>query len=174
MGSVILFLLDVVGKTQARLLVRSANLNMNPYEADPRKIPEDDRYVKEPFYGRYLPQPEDFQVDRAQIQSSTAKSIAYWQSVLLKCDSSNCLYDNEFGGRDVFALGSIIVKSRHLKPLLQEDSEPERDYSLADANEVKAITLARALLNGTGIQLPEILFAGKVSRYHKSNICGTG
>jgi hypothetical protein len=48
------------------------------------------------------------------------------------------LYDNKDGGRDAFALGSVIVKSSHMKRML-EGSSAGRDYSCSDLNEVKAI-----------------------------------
>ena len=127
---------------------------MDPYEADPSKIPSTDLYGDIPHFGRYLPRPNDFKPDAQYIQSTTPEAIAYWTSVLGKCTPEERIYENETGGRDVFALGGVIVKSSHLK------DEPGRDYTLADANEVAAITLARTVLGS--IRTPDIYFAGKV------------
>jgi hypothetical protein len=91
---------------------------MNPYEANPSKIPSSDRYADVPFYGRYLPQPADFKPDPNHINSTTPESLTYWQSVLQQCDESHRIYENLDGGRDVFALGSVIVKSSHMKAVL--------------------------------------------------------
>jgi len=127
---------------------------MGPYEADPSKIPSTDLYSDIPHFGRYLPRPNDFKPDSQYIQSKTAESIAYWTSVLDKCTPVERVYENETGGRDVFALGGVIVKSSHLK------EDPGRDYELADGNEVAAITLARTV--PSSIRTPDIYFSGKV------------
>ncbi|KAF2498662.1 hypothetical protein BU16DRAFT_579751 [Lophium mytilinum] len=127
---------------------------MNPYETNPDKIPPSDRYIKEPLYGRYFPRPDDFKPEPTHINSITPESLKYWASVLGHCDESVRIYDNEDGGRDVFALGSVIVKSSQLKEAL------ERDYSHADANEVAATDLARKVLGDC--QVPKIYFANKI------------
>jgi hypothetical protein len=145
----------------------SQELTMNPYEAHPAKIPSTDRYTDVPFYGRYFPQPDDFRPDPQHINSTTPESISYWLSVLKRCDPSVRLYENTDGGRDVFALGSVIVKSTHLKEKL-EGRRAERDYSLADANEVEATALARRVLGS--VRVPQIYFAGKVRVF----ICPVG
>lgn len=77
-----------------------------------------------------------------------------------QCTPNIRIYENNDGGRDVFALGTVIVKSSHLKPQL-EGRRSSRDYSLADRNEVGATKLARRAL--TGVKVPDIYFAGKVS-----------
>ncbi|KAI9831654.1 MAG: hypothetical protein M1819_004720 [Sarea resinae] len=134
---------------------------MNPYEADPTKIPENDLYADVPFYGRYLPRPEDFRPSSEHINSTTPESLQYWESVLkLHCDQSTRIYENTEGGRDVFAVGSVIIKSSHLNASLQ-GRRACRDYSLADANEVHAISLARETLALGDIAVPEIYFADK-------------
>ncbi|KAF3173406.1 hypothetical protein TWF788_009153 [Orbilia oligospora] len=98
---------------------------MNPYEADPAKIPADDPYADVPLY-----------------------------------DSSTLLYeDPNDDARDVFAFGSIIVKSSHLKSTL-----PMRQYSLSDENELAATKVVRGALNRMGIEVPEILFTGKARK----------
>ncbi|KAF1920259.1 hypothetical protein BDU57DRAFT_508453 [Ampelomyces quisqualis] len=133
---------------------------MNPYEANPENIPPSDRYADVPLYGRYLPQPTDFAPDAKYINCTTPESLQYWSLVLTKCTESHRIYENQDGGRDVFALGSVIIKSSHLKETLQ-GRRSHRDYSYADANEVEAITLARKVLGS--IQVPRVYFAAKVN-----------
>ncbi|KAF2278679.1 uncharacterized protein EI97DRAFT_371953 [Westerdykella ornata] len=132
---------------------------MDPYEARPDKIPPTDRYINEPHYGRYFPQPADFKPDPRHINSTTDESLKYWASVLSQCDEKTRVYDNQYGGRDVLALGSVIVKSSHLKAAL-EGRRAHRDYSYADANEVEATALARSVLGD--VQVPHIYFAGQI------------
>ncbi|KAM5484223.1 hypothetical protein MaudMau93_005940 [Microsporum audouinii] len=132
---------------------------MNPYEANPDKIPESDRFADVPLYGRYYPRPDDFKPDQRHCNSTTPESLEYWEGVLKLCDTSVRIYENTDGGRDVFALGSVIVKSSHLKTELK-GRRACRDYSLADANEVKATALVRGIVKD--IAIPEIYFAGKI------------
>lgn len=132
---------------------------MNPYETDPEKIPPTDKYADLPSFGRYCPKPDDFCVDFQHANSQTTDSLKYWATVLSLCTEENRIYPADDGGRDVFALGSVIVKSSHIHA---HEGAPctEIDYSYADANEVRAISLARTVL--TDIKVPEIYFAGKV------------
>ncbi|KAI3390434.1 hypothetical protein diail_9656 [Diaporthe ilicicola] len=132
---------------------------MNPYEANPNKIPSTDRYADEPLYGRYFPLPSDFKPDASFIGDTTPDAIEYWASVLKDCTESNRIYENQDGGRDVFALGQVIVKSSHLKEV-PEGRRAHRDYSYADANEVKATAIARAVLKD--VKVPKIYFASKI------------
>jgi COMPASS component SPP1 len=134
---------------------------MNPYEANPDKIPPRDRYADVPFYGRYHPTADDFKPDSAHVLSTSPNSLAYWSSVLAQCAETNRIYEAQYGGRDVFALGGVIVKSRHLHPT-QEGQRSTRDPSLADANEVAATALVRQSLEKLGVRVPRIYFAGKV------------
>ncbi|KAI9883077.1 MAG: hypothetical protein M1823_005169 [Watsoniomyces obsoletus] len=134
---------------------------MNPYEARPDRIPLTDRYQDVPLYGRYHPQEDDFHPHPTYIQSTTPDGQRYWESVLERCNPHNRIYENEDGGRDVFALGSVIIKSSHLKEEL-EGRRASRDYSLADRNEVEATTLVRQHLKDVSIQIPQIYFAGKI------------
>ena len=131
---------------------------MNPYEADMDKIPTNDRYIKSPLDGRYLPKPDDFKPDPKHINSTSPESLQYWTSVLDQCDESNRLYELYEGNRDIFALGSVIVKSSHL--LEVPEGRECRDYTLVDANEVQAIDLAQEVLGD--VKAPKIYFAGKV------------
>jgi len=113
------------------------------------------------MYGRYLPCPGDFTPNQNHTSFVDAQSVKYWESALQLCTPDVRIYDNEDGGRDVFALGRVIIKSSHLKHTLQgRRSEP--DYSFADANEVRAVAQVADVLKDTGIQVPRIFFAGKV------------
>ena len=123
---------------------------MNPYETNPDHIPSTDLYADVPLYGRYTPKPDDFQVD---LQQTNFQS--YWASVIELCNESVRIYPADEGGRDVFALGSVIVKLSHL-----HDTQ-EIDYSYADANEVRAFAIAKDLFKDI-IRVPDIYFAGKV------------
>jgi hypothetical protein len=127
---------------------------MNPYATEPEHIPSTDLYADIPLYGRYRPKPRDFHVNPEHVGSQSAESMQYWASVVGFCDESIRVYPADNGGRDVFALGNIIVKSSHL-----HDTQ-ETDYSFADANEARAIDIAKNVLKD--IRVPEIYFAGKV------------
>lgn len=132
---------------------------MNPYVSRPDDIPSTDNYADVPFYGRYFPRPDDFHVDRQHTNSQSPDSLRYWAAVVDLCNESIRIYPADEGGRDVFALGSIIVKSSHLHE--KGDSQhDEIDYSYADANEVQAIAIAKTVLKD--VRVPEIYFAGKV------------
>ncbi|KAJ5606078.1 hypothetical protein N7510_008859 [Penicillium lagena] len=116
----------------------------NPYEADPKEIPATDLYADVPFM---------------HVNSQTTDSLKYWASVLSLCTRYNRIYPADDGGRDVFALGSVIVTSSHLHA--REGAQyTEIDFSYADANEVRAIALAKTVLKD--VKVPEIYFAGKV------------
>lgn len=131
---------------------------MSPYETDPAKIPRNDRYADIPLYGRYGPAICDFRPQLEHINSTSPQSLRYWEEALSGCDDSNLAYKNELDedGRDVFALGSVIIKSGHLH------KTPTRDYSSNDANEVAAIAIARKPLAKLGIKVPKVYFTGKV------------
>jgi hypothetical protein len=134
----------------------------NPYEADPEKIPTTDLYADVPFYGRYCPKSDDFRVDLQHVNSQTTDSLRYWTLVVNLCTKDIRIYPADEGGRDVFALGSVIVKSSHLHA---RGGAPctEIDYSYADANEARAIALAKTVLKD--VIVPEIYFSGKVFIY---------
>ena len=132
---------------------------MDPYETTPEKIPATDLYADIPYYGRYCPAPDDFRIDYQHANSQTPESLRYWTSVINLCTEKNQIYPADTGGRDVFALGSVIVKSSHLHAP-GDDQYPEVDFSYADANEIQAIALAKTVL--LDVKVPEIYFAGKV------------
>lgn len=128
---------------------------MNPYASNPNRIPTNDQYADIPSYGRYCPNPDDFRVDLLHVDSRSPDSLRYWTSAVALCTEANLIYPADDGGRDVFALGNVIVKSSHLH------QEAEIDFSYADANEIKAIDLARSVLKGD-VRVPSIYFTGKV------------
>ncbi|KAI1777801.1 hypothetical protein F4818DRAFT_439124 [Hypoxylon cercidicola] len=108
---------------------------MNPYESDPNKIPANDLYWDVPCYGRYLPRPDDFRVDRQYINSQSEDALKYWASVLDRCDENVRIYPQ------MTMVGTV-------------------DFTYADANEVQAIALAREVLGN--VRVPEIYFKGKI------------
>ncbi|KAI1498124.1 kinase-like domain-containing protein [Biscogniauxia marginata] len=128
---------------------------MNPYVANPDNIPASDTYADVPFYGRYFPRPDDFHVDPQH-----ANSLQFWETVVDLCDESVRIYPADEGGRDVFALGSVIVKSSHLHKT-KDGRRHEIDYSYADANEVQAVAIAESVLKD--IRVPKIYLAGKIN-----------
>ena len=128
---------------------------MNPYIADPDHIPKNDLYADVPHYGRYSPKPDDFRVDIQHVNSSSQASLRYWTGVVGLCTESNLIYPADANeGRDVFALGSVIVKSSH------RHQSPKVDHTYADANEIEAIAIAKRVLKG--VRVPNIYFSGKV------------
>lgn len=112
-----------------------------------------------PSYGRYCPRTDDFRVDLQHANSRSAESLRYWAAVLALCNESNRIYPADEGGRDVFALGSVIVKSSHLHGL-RGGHPAEIDYSYAGANEAQAVLLAESV--PSDVRVPKIYFAGKV------------
>lgn len=132
---------------------------MNPYMTDPDHIPPSDLYADLPLYGRYSPKPDDFCIDIQHVNSQSTDSLQYWASVLDLCNESVRIYPGDEDSRDVFALGSVIIKSRHLHT--QKSTEyVEIGYSYADANEVQAIAIAKNVLKN--VKVPDIYFNGKV------------
>ncbi|KAI0537405.1 hypothetical protein GGR58DRAFT_502239 [Xylaria digitata] len=91
---------------------------MNPYESSPDNIPATDLYADIPLYGRYFPTPNDFQVDPQRVGSRSQDALQYWSSVVSLCTESVRIYPADEGGRDVFALGSVIINGRQV--LVQE------------------------------------------------------
>lgn len=142
-----------------RTLKDTMNSTKNPYEADADKISQDDRFYDVPLYGRYLPWEGEFKPEKRHINSKRPESLEYWENVLRMCVEKRRVCPGSNGARDVFALGSVIIKSSHLKPPIEAIAC--RDYSFSDANEVNALRLAREVLKD--IQVPEIFFAGKVN-----------
>ncbi|GAO13080.1 uncharacterized protein UV8b_03455 [Ustilaginoidea virens] len=61
---------------------------------------------------------------------------------------------DEGEGQHVFAVGSVIVKSRH------RHQHVKVDYSYADAKETQAVAIAKSVLKGVR---QDIYFAGKIN-----------
>ncbi len=61
-----------------------------------------------------FPKPDDFRVHLQHANSQSADSLQYWASLVDLCREPVRIYPADEGGRDVFALGSVIVKSSHL------------------------------------------------------------
>ncbi|KAI1136792.1 hypothetical protein F5Y05DRAFT_104355 [Hypoxylon sp. FL0543] len=130
---------------------------MNPYETDHSKIPREDPYVGS-TYGRYKPSPGDFVPDPPSGPSRDQDVIRYWERVIReKCTEANRMYSVE-GWRDVFGLGTVIVKSSHLsaKPL-------DEDFATRDANHREATLTVGYFLARSNYQVPNVLFQGKIN-----------
>ncbi|KAI9154693.1 putative phd transcription factor protein [Paramyrothecium foliicola] len=112
---------------------------MDPYEANPTNITASDRYADVPLYGRYY-------------LLQTTSSLT--PSTLAR------IYEGQEGARDVFALGSVIIKSSHLHAQLQ-GRRASREMSYADANKVEATALARTVLKN--VKIPIIYFPGTIN-----------
>ncbi|KAI1479204.1 hypothetical protein F4774DRAFT_410279 [Daldinia eschscholtzii] len=97
---------------------------------------------------------------RLQIIWTTSGQVVESLTCLGGFREHNRIYESEEGGRDVFALGSVIIKSSHLK-VNPEGRRIHRDYSYADANEVEAIHLAKKILGN--IKVPQVYFASKTN-----------
>ncbi|KAL1955324.1 hypothetical protein VTO42DRAFT_8664 [Malbranchea cinnamomea] len=97
---------------------------------------------------RTLPADDDFVPDIARINlNDTTHSRHYWEEVLGLCNDETRLNVRAPGKRDVFALGSVIVKSDHQAP------EATGDYSAMDENECVAVKIVASALQD--IQLPQ-------------------
>lgn len=113
-----------------------------------------------------MPRPDDFKPDPQHTMSTKPESLRYWESVLdQRTEEFRMCEMNEGGRRDVFALGSVIIKWNHPKKAGegQVAEMAEMDRSIVDSNEVEAIALARTVL-GDDAKAPEVYFAGKVLR----------
>lgn len=132
---------------------------MNPYVSNPDDIPATDKYADVPFYGRYFPKQDDFRIDPQHVNSQSTASLQYWASVVDLCNESVRIYPADEGGRDVFALGSVIVKLSHLHNP-ENGQHTEINFSYADANELQAVAIAKNILKD--VRVPEIFFSGKV------------
>ncbi|CAG7938409.1 unnamed protein product [Penicillium nalgiovense] len=99
--------------------------------------------------------PDDFRIDVQHVNSQSSDSLEYWASVVDLCNEAATIYPAGEGDRDVFSLGSIIIKSSHL-----HTRESEIHYLYADANEVEAIAIAKNVLKD--VKVPDIYFNGKI------------
>ncbi|KAG5928755.1 hypothetical protein E4U42_008082 [Claviceps africana] len=92
--------------------------------------------------------------EERHINSNSEASLRYWAGVLRLCTQSNIIYPAD-EGRDVYAVGSVVIKTGHRL------GEAPIDYTYADANEVEAIAIARRVL--TDVRVPDIYFADKIN-----------
>ena len=86
---------------------------MNFYETESST----DKYASDLLYGRYLPQNADFRPDPQFIGSTSPPALKY-------CTPETMVAPGIDGLRDVFAIGSIIVKSGHLQDPPSEHESP--------------------------------------------------
>ncbi|KAK1772809.1 hypothetical protein QBC33DRAFT_554252 [Phialemonium atrogriseum] len=132
---------------------KSKSKKMDPYETDPAKIPPTDDYAHVLFH-------------------TPDVVLRYWESVVYeKCTYANVMYESE-EYRDIFAVGSVIIKSNHMTHVPYH-----RDHSLSDANAPVAIALVHDCLAEMGIQVPTIYFQGKINNFDvliESRISGVG
>lgn len=119
-------------------------------------IPITDMYADMSFYGITPITPINPRY--ANLQSPDA--MQFWNSVLRLCSESVRIWPADEGGCDVFALGSIIVKSSHLHYSLKID------YTYADVNDIHIIATVKWTLKD--IRLPDIYFAGKILNLSRS------
>ncbi|EGE01997.1 protein kinase subdomain-containing protein [Trichophyton equinum CBS 127.97] len=97
---------------------------------------------------------ESFCPDARHILSTSPESIEYWEAILDRCNTSTRITKPSIGGRDVFVIGNITVKSDHLDP------RGGSGYHLLDANEVAAVKLVKDAI--PGIQVPQTYFNSKI------------
>ncbi|KAH8692746.1 putative PHD transcription factor [Talaromyces proteolyticus] len=134
-------------------------MGVNPYEADPKRVPKKDPYLsRSPHYGRYAPQTDDFApatIDWHTVGESG--SLPYWKKIIDKhCTPQNSL--NVVGSRDAFAVGKVIIRIDRNN---SEDSATER-YAVLNANELVASRKAEEALKDLNVAVPIILFCGTI------------
>jgi COMPASS component SPP1 len=137
---------------------------MNPYEADPKRVPKKDPYLnRSPHYGRYAPQEDDFdpkfrdwhspENDKQQQQ----QQHAYWAEVVRKhCVPENSL--NVVGSRAAFAVGNVIIR---VDGDSVEGAAAER-FSRLNANELVSSRKAQGIFKDLNVAVPVILFCGTI------------
>ncbi|OCL08907.1 hypothetical protein AOQ84DRAFT_397660 [Glonium stellatum] len=100
--------------------------------------------------------PHDFRVDFQHVNSPSADSLQYWESVVDLCDESVRTYPANESGRDVFALESVIVKSSRPHKI-KDGQHTEIDYLHANANEVQAIAIVTSVLTDVRLNDHQVL-----------------
>jgi COMPASS component SPP1 len=130
----------------------------NPYEADPKKVPQNDPYLtRSSHYGRYAPRPDDFIPRYDSWYESEQESIPYWKEIVEQyCTSENSL--KEFGSRDAFAAGKVIIRIDQEK----SDGPAAERYSCLNANELCAARKAEQVLKDLNVAVPVMLFCGTI------------
>ncbi|QKX56695.1 uncharacterized protein TRUGW13939_03801 [Talaromyces rugulosus] len=145
-------------------------MGMNPYEADPMRVPKKDPYLsRSPHYGRYVPRADDF-VPRSTGWHSAAQSdddddssspAVYWKEIVDRhCTPQNSL--NAAGSsQNVFSVGKVIVRVDHGNS--DDEGHAMEKYAAAlNANELTASKKAEEALKDLQVAVPTILFCGLI------------
>lgn len=138
-------------------------MGVNPYEADPTRVPKNDSYLaRSPHYGRYVPRADDFTPRSTgwySAQSDDDDSVAYWKGIVDRhCTAQNSL--NAVGSQEVFAVGKVIVRVDRSGG--SEDPATERYAAALNANELTASRKAEEALKDLQVAVPTILFCGTI------------
>ncbi|KAJ5326902.1 uncharacterized protein N7506_010004 [Penicillium brevicompactum] len=131
---------------------------IDPYEADPDKIPADDPFVsRSSQYGRYAPRADDFTPRFMNWYHADPAINGYWEKVATEyCTPQHSI--NVDGPREVFVAGSIIIRvDRGLA-----EGTAFAKYSFANANELLASQKAEDSLRDIGVTVPVIYFCGTI------------
>ncbi|OKL60339.1 hypothetical protein UA08_04116 [Talaromyces atroroseus] len=134
-------------------------MGVNPYEADPKRVPKKDPYLnRSPHYGRYAPQDDDFNTEFRDWHSPESdKQHAYWTEVVRKyCIPQNSLH--VVGSRAAFAVGKVIIR---VDGDSVEGAAAER-FSRLNANELISSRKAQGMLKDLNVAVPVILFCGTI------------
>lgn len=132
---------------------------MNPYEADPKRVPKKDPYLnRSPHYGRYAPNTDDFEPEfREWYSSESDEQLAYWTEIVRKqCTPENSL--KVVGSRAAFACGRVIIRVDGDRA---EGPANER-FSRLNANDLISSKKAEEILKPSGVAVPIILFCGTI------------
>lgn len=136
-------------------------MGVNPYEADPKRVPKKDPYLsRSPHYGRYAPQADDFEPEFNDWHSSESEAQReYWTEIVRQhCTSKNSL--NVVGSRAAFAIGKVLIQVDGDRA---EGTALER-YSRLNANELIASRKAEEHLKDLNVTVPTILFSGTIDQ----------
>jgi COMPASS component SPP1 len=134
-------------------------MGVNPYEADPKRVPKKDPYLsRSPYYGRYAPQTDEFEPKLSDWHSSEIETQReYWTEIVRKhCTPKNSL--NVVGSRSAFAVGKVLI---HVDSDRVEGTAAER-YSRLNANELIASRKAEEHLKDLNVAVPTIIFCGTI------------
>ncbi|CRG85876.1 Set1 complex component spp1 [Talaromyces islandicus] len=136
-------------------------MGVNPYEADPTRVPKKDPYLaRSPHYGRYLPRADDFTPRSTRWYSAQSDdgSVAYWKEIVDRhCTSQNSL--NAVGSQEVFAVGKVLVRVDRSG---SADPAAEIYAAALNANELAASRKAQDALKDLQVAVPTILFCGTI------------
>ncbi|KAJ5234995.1 uncharacterized protein N7469_004163 [Penicillium citrinum] len=129
-----------------------------PYETNPARIPRDDPFLAQsPQYGRYAPHASDFTPRYQTWHQSDPDINTYWREIAQKYSTPEYSL-NLSGPRDVFAVGSVIIRVDHEAA---HDGAAEW-YSCANANELSASRKMEEPLREVGVTVPVVHFCGTI------------